>query len=114
MIILDIPRATPSLNATRWCHWRVAQREKQLWHQEIRIARLKAGCFSPNPLARAKVTIERYGRSLDVDNFVGGLKAVIDSLKHEHLIADDSAAHLELVPRQFKGRPRTVITVEAA
>lgn len=114
MIILDIPRATPSLNATRYRHWRVAHAEKQLWRTEIRVARLNAGCRDPKPPQRARVTIERYGCTLDVDNFVGGLKAIIDSLRYEKLICDDNADSLELVPRQFAGKPRTVITVEAA
>jgi Holliday junction resolvase RusA-like endonuclease len=112
VIVLDIPRATPSMNATRWKHWRVAHREKHLWQLEIRVARIRAGCFDPKPPQRAKVTIERHGRVLDEDNFVGGLKSVIDSLRHEKLIQDDTAAHMELVPRQISGKPRTIITVE--
>jgi hypothetical protein len=114
MIVLDIPRATPSLNATRWKHWRVAYREKQLWRTEVRVARIQAGYCNVQAPRRARVTIERYGRALDPDNFVGGLKSLIDSLKQEGLIADDTPEHIELVPRQFKGKPRTVITVEGA
>jgi hypothetical protein len=115
MIILDIPRSTPSLNATRWKHWRVAYREKQLWRQEINLARIKAGCIAPVPPGRARVTVERYGaRSLDPDNFVGGLKSVIDSLRAENLITDDTNDALELVPIQFKGPPRTIIRIEPA
>ena len=113
MIVLDIPRATPSLNATRWKHWRVAYREKQLWQQEVRAARLKAGHYRPVAPRRARVTVERYGRELDPDNFVGGLKSILDSLRLEGLIADDNPNSLELVPRQFAGKPRTVITVES-
>lgn len=113
MIVLDIPRASPSLNDTRRKHWRVVYREKKLWSEEIHYALIQVrhrGGLVPN---RARVTVERYGRLLDVDNFVGGLKPIIDSLRREGLIADDTAEHLELVPRQFKGKPRTVITVEA-
>jgi len=113
MIILDIPRATPSQNATRWKHWRVAHREKKLWREEIHYACKQAGYRPQPPPQRARVTIERYGRALDPDNFVGGLKAVIDSLRDEGLIADDTCQTLELVPRQFRGKPRTVITVES-
>lgn len=114
MIVLDIPRATPSMNATRWKHWRVAFREKKLWREEIHFARLRAGCFAPVPPIKARVTVERYGRALDVDNFVGGLKSVLDSLRQERLITDDTGDCLELIPRQFRGSPRTVITVEPA
>lgn len=113
-VVLDIPRASPSMNATRWRHWRVAYREKKLWQLEVRVARLKARNVPDTPPKRARVTIERYGRALDPDNFVGGLKSVIDSLRNEGLIADDTNDTLELVSKQFPGRPRTVITVEPA
>lgn len=113
MIVLDIPRATPSLNATRWKHWRVAHREKKLWRVEINLARKQAGYPEPTPAPRARVTIERYGRQLDPDNFVGGLKSVIDSMREEGLISNDTPEALELVTKQFRGRPRTIITVEA-
>jgi Holliday junction resolvase RusA-like endonuclease len=102
------------MNATRWKHWRVAYREKQLWRQEIRVARLQAGCTRPVPPVRARVTVERFGRPLDPDNFVGGLKSVIDCLKEERLISDDTPETLELIPKQVLGRPRTIITVESA
>lgn len=115
-IVLDVPRATPSMNATRWKHWRVAYREKKLWRTEIHYAlkaAMKGRPVNPAP-ARARVTIERYGRALDPDNFVGGLKAVLDSLREEGLILNDTPKALELVPMQFPGAPRTVITVEEA
>jgi Holliday junction resolvase RusA-like endonuclease len=115
VIVLDIPRATPSLNATRYKHWRVAQREKELWHQEVRVARMQGGYHGVKPPQKARVTIERYGpRTLDVDNFIAGLKGLLDALRRENLIRDDTADCLELVPRQFRGSPRTVVTVEAA
>lgn len=110
-VILDIPRATPSMNATRWKHWRVAYREKKLWRQEIHVARLQARDVPAVPPARARVTIERYGRRLDPDNFIGGLKAVIDCLRNEGLITEDTEEALELVPKQLRGAPRTVITI---
>jgi hypothetical protein len=114
VIILDIPMATPSLNETRYKHWTVYARQKKLWRRQIWAARVAtAQRFVCTP-ARARVTIERHGKILDVDNFLGGLKPVIDALKGESLIFDDDPKHLELVPRQFVGSPRTVITVEAA
>lgn len=119
MIVLEIPRATPSLNATRWRHWRVAHREKSLWLQEVHFALCQymntVGRYELETPDRARLTIERHGqRLLDQDNLIGGFKSLIDALKVSRLIIDDDPAHLELVPRQMKGTPRTVITVEAA
>lgn len=112
MVILDIPRATPSRNATFHKHWRASYREKKLWLSEIHWARVKAGYREPVAPRRARVTIERYGRRLDYDNFVGGLKSVLDCLRQEKLIANDTEDALELLTRQLPGKPRTVITVE--
>lgn len=113
MIILEIPRATPSRNATFHKHWLASYREKKLWAWEVRLA-----LSGRRPMAftgRARVTIERRSRRLlDPDNLVGGFKSLLDALKAERIIADDSAAHIDLVPKQTKGEPRTVVTVEAA
>lgn len=117
MITLEIPRATPSMNATHHKHWRVMHAQKKLWAQEVWAAyvqQLKGRSRKDGAPRRAKVTIERYGRMLDVDNYVGGLKSVIDSLKSNGLIVDDNAQHLELVATQHKGTPRTIIKIEAA
>jgi hypothetical protein len=115
MIQLEIPRATPSMNATHHKHWRVMYAQKKLWEQEIWAAGVQAReCAIYLVPIRSKVTIERYGRMLDADNFVGGLKSVIDGLKSNGFIVDDAPEHLELVATQHKGTPRTVIRIEAA
>lgn len=115
MIVLDIPRATPSLNTTRRMHWATLRRHKIWWQLEVRIALRNQDIFRVPTPERACVTIERHStRELDPDNLVGGFKDLIDCLRAEKLIVNDDPAHLELVPRQLKGKPRTVITVEAA
>jgi len=113
VITLDIPRATPSQNATHHKHWRACYDQRKLWEHEIWIARVKV-CPSPvEPPQKARVTLTRYGRMLDVTNFIGGLKAPIDALKLQGLIVDDDEKHLELIATQEKGSPRTVIVIEA-
>lgn len=94
----------------------VAYREKQLWNWEVHLALRSIQYISqPSRPGKAKVTIERHGHKLlDPDNLVGGFKALIDGLKVARLIVDDSPAHLELVAKQAKGKPRTIVTVEAA
>lgn len=117
MIVLKIPVPTPSLNKTRYRHWSAYYAQKKAWREEIWAAKAR---FYPGqaitPPSRAKVRIERYGKQmLDHDNFIGGLKPVIDALKLHALITDDSPDRLELDAQQFVGLPaHTVITVEAA
>jgi len=119
VIRLEIPRATPSRNATHHRHWRVAYREKKLWTQEIHVALRQqmhsSGRYQLQKPARIRLTIERTGqRLLDQDNLVGGFKSLLDAMKALQLIVDDDPAHLELIAKQSKGTPRTVITLEAA
>lgn len=113
MITLDIPRSTPSQNEVHHKHWKASFDQRKLWEHEIWCARVRA-CPSPvEPPQRARVTLTRYGRILDVTNFFGGLKGPIDALKLQGLIVDDDEAHMELVAKQIKGVPRTVIVIEA-
>lgn len=115
MITLDIPRATPSQNATHHRHWKACYDQRKLWEHEIWVARVKAVTGAlPAPPERARVTLIRYGRRLDITNFIGGLKAPVDALKLQGLIVDDDEKHLELVATQEAGKPRTVIRIEAA
>lgn len=110
-IIIQEP--TPSRNAFYHKHWRVEHTAKKRWTKQ----------FAPHslviPPAHAKrlVMIERYGmRKLDVDNFFGGLKVVLDSLKSCGLIVDDDDKNMELLAYQRKlepkQRPYTVITLD--
>lgn len=116
MITLNIPRATPSQNATHHKHWRACFDQRKLWEHEIWVAKLQflGGRGLPDPPLRARVTLTRYGRRLDVTNFMGGLKAPIDALKLQGLIVDDDEKHLELIATQEKGTPRTVIVITDA
>lgn len=114
MITLDIPHSTPSQNATHHKHWREAFDQRKLWEHFIWIAKVQflGGRGLPDPPPRARVTLTRYGRQLDVTNFIGGLKAPIDALKLQGLIIDDDEKHLELIATQQSGEPRTVIVIE--
>ena len=66
----------------------------------------------------AHVEVTRFGtRSLDDDNFRGGLKSLLDALKDYRLIADDDAKHMTLIATQkplVKGdKPCTLVTITA-
>jgi hypothetical protein len=119
VITLEIPELTPSLNKTlNHAHWCVRARHRKHWSMLVLVAKSDAGIFTRPALPKARVTIQRFGgRMLDHDNGVGGCKAVIDGLRDNGLIQDDSPEHLELRFEQHPGNKtpkRTVIIVEAA
>ena len=107
MILLEIPEASPSLNIMRGKHWSTL----------VMVAKSERKLFGTTPAQKAQVKITREGyRQLDTDNFVGGLKCIIDSLREQHLIVDDSPDHITLVSEQVKipksAYPRTLIEIK--
>ena len=101
--------ATPSLNVLK-DRWALSKWKKKY------IAEL-SGYVHIYGKAQGKrtVIVRRYGsRILDVDNFTGGLKSMIDSLKYHKLIIDDRAEFMELQASQEKtvrGKSYTVIEI---
>jgi len=117
VIVLHIDEPIPSLNKTIGGHWSRQLKHRRRWQWLTRAAILRAQIFIPPKWPRAKIRIERYGgRILDADNVRGGAKALIDALKYEEIIADDSAAHIgEPEIRQFVSTERrTVVYIEVA
>lgn len=120
MIVLEIPECTPSLNQTlRLGHWSKHARYRKRWSMLVLVAKSDAKLFRVEPLQKARVTIERHGgRTLDRDNLAGGVKALIDGLKDNGLIVDDSPAHIDLHLFQVPGgrgiQRKTVVRIEPA
>lgn len=117
MIVLEIPEPTPSGNQLNWSHWSKKSAQRKRWGWLVRAARLEARVFDPPRLARARITIERHGaKKLDADNARQGCKSLLDSLKVEGLILDDTTAVIgEPRIEQHIGKARkTVIRIEAA
>lgn len=112
-IVLTVPKASPSLNATTRQHWRVYYRQKKLWEKLLWVAKAEAGIYGMPMFEYANVRICRYGaKLLDPDNLVGGMKPLIDSLKALGIIVDDSPAHMSLsVMQGTDTNHRTVIQV---
>jgi len=116
VIVLHIDEPIPSLNKTLGGHWTRQLKHRRRWQWLTRAAIRRAQIFIPPKWPRAKIRIERYGqRILDADNVRGGAKALIDALKYEEIIADDSPANIgEPEIRQFVSKERrTVVYVEA-
>lgn len=114
MIVLDIPESTPSLNKSMGMQWAKKHRMRARWQWLVRAARLEAKQFPAAPLARARLTIERWGpRILDHDNFVGGAKFLQDSLVKEGFLVDDRPECIGQ-PQYFQhvGPRRTVVRIE--
>lgn len=115
MIRLEIAEPTPSLNTFNGRHWTRYHKLAKKWRTLVMVAKAEAKVFGDPLLEKSRICIERYGaRMLDSDNLHGGAKAVIDSLKRNGLIVDDSPDNITLRVEQHIGRERkTVITLEA-
>lgn len=117
MIMLIIPEASPSLNELKGKHWAHAYRMRKHWSLLVMVAKNEAHIPFREPDERVKVRIIREGRRLlDYDNLVGGTKILMDSLREQHLIVDDSPEHI--VPsydqRQIpkSDYPRTIVEIQ--
>lgn len=113
MIQLVVPAIPPSPNRWNGHHWSVYRKSRQLWNRHIGWALAEAG-HTPQRWPRSRVRIVRQSaRTLDKDNAYASCKPVIDALRSNWLILDDSPDHLELTVEQRVGRPSmTEITVE--
>jgi hypothetical protein len=113
-IILTIPKASPSLNSTTRAHWRKYYDQKKLWRQLVWVAKIEAKIYGEPMLEHFRITITRYaGRLLDIDNLVGGVKPLVDSLKDLCLIVDDSPDRMALtVCQECSIDARTVIQID--
>ncbi len=98
-----VKRETPSMNArlvnsgpSRFAYGK----ERGVWVMEFRAARLNNKIPKAAPNGRRRVTLTRvYGgkaRGRDRDNLIGGMKAVVDAMVLEGLLADDTEARAEL------------------
>jgi hypothetical protein len=113
--VLTFP-ATPSQNTYQRAHWaqqaRLLDETRWLIRSQLRAAGV---WFVDLPERRVTVTIRRYspGR-LDRGNFIGGCKALLDALRHEGVIVDDSEAWLDDHYEQHeckRGESRTEVEI---
>lgn len=117
MIVLVFDEPTPSINVHYGHHWSKKHALRKRWGMLVKAEVRRQQIWIPPKWAKAKIRIERYGsRILDADNCRAGMKALLDAIKTEEIILDDSPAVIgEPEIKQFAGKERgTRVYVEAA
>ncbi len=111
-VIFSVPEVPIGLNKLLRMHWAARRKYQQRWNVLLWAERSKAWWgYRPPPL-RARVEIERRSsRVLDEDNLYGACKVVVDALKINELVVDDSPTHMELRCTQTKGAPLSRIRI---
>lgn len=117
MITLTLPHATPSQNVYQRYHWHRQHKLLNSYRMLIRAGLNKLGLFGAAPPEhRVSVTIRRYcAGHLDRGNFIGGCKPLLDALKHEGVIRDDTETWLDDRYEQHEARrceARTEIEID--
>lgn len=117
-IKLVIPRLTPSLNKLLEMNWRERHQLLKTWNWEVKVAvrEVYDEIRFDHPKRAVKIVSYRK-RICDEDNFVGGLKPLIDALILNFLLIDDSYKFLALEPkpsqvRELKNQRTEVIIKE--
>jgi hypothetical protein len=116
-VVITLGFATPSQNSYQRWHWG-RQSKFKTDAQLIISAKLAELGIIPQerPRERMKLTIRRFSAGrLDRGNFIGGCKPILDALRDEMVIRDDSEAWLEDRYAQLDapvGQPRTEIEIE--
>ena len=102
---LVIPRLTPSLNKLIRMHWRERQKLMKTWDWEVKAAMSETYREIRFEHPKRNLRIISYRKRIsDEDNFVGGLKPLIDALVLNHLLVDDSNKFMVLEPRPSQER----------
>lgn len=94
-IVLRLPMPTPSQNSLMRMKWITSYKAKlaKLLHKQMHLAGVWG---APRERRFVRLTIRRYSSGrLDRGNFIGGCKPLLDTLKTEGLIRDDSESWLD-------------------
>jgi hypothetical protein len=115
---LTIPDVPPSLNKVLRMHWAKKRQLKRSWHLQV-WAETGLGPVPSAPVPRKRkvgITLH-HSRFYDKDNAYGACKVLVDVLRAEGLIYDDTAEWLDLTVEQAKcphKQRHTVIEIEVA
>jgi len=104
-----IPGALPSLNQLLRFHW---AKRKRLKDQYLLFLPARARVLKKK--MRVSICVYQPTRRFDIDNLYGSVKILIDSLRKNKLICQDSPKWLDLELTQAIDRenPRTEIEIE--
>ena len=104
-LTVSLPIATPSLNTLLRAHWNKRKQLKQAFKWELLVAGACEDKYKVNGAKNRRVAIKAFrARLLDQDNFIGGLKPLLDGLIELELIHDDGPEYLDLKAEQIKAR----------
>jgi hypothetical protein len=102
-LTVNLPVTTPSLNKLLRAHYRERKRMKKGFEWEFLVAGACEPQYKINGMKKRRVEIRAFwSRLLDQDNFIGGLKPLLDGLIELELLHDDSPEYLELKAEQIK------------
>lgn len=110
-----LPIVTMSNNELIRMHFRTQTKIKDMYQWELVVVGANDPKYKAELGERRRLTIISYRKKLhDPDNFVGGLKLLIDVLVRMDLICDDSDKYIELIALQEVKKPyQTEITIES-
>jgi len=113
-IKLVIPKLPISLNRLYKLHWTKRHRILQEWIDEVFWISRKDKLIPDKPFDKARIRIKYYfpdRRRRDKDNYMP--KYILDSLRYNRIIRDDSTEHIDLDWKILQGKPaRTEIYIE--
>lgn len=97
----EIPKGPNGPQGLFRMHWAARHKYFQRWAWLIRVH-----CLPPDmPIDPATVNvIQHRKRKLDEDNLWASCKPILDGLRANGIIADDSPDHCKLIVWQFTGR----------
>jgi hypothetical protein len=102
-LTFSLPVTTPSLNQLLRTHWSKRKQLKQGFKWEALVAGACESQYKVNGMKRRRILIRAFrARLLDQDNFIGGLKPLLDGLIELELLHDDGPEYLELRAEQLK------------
>jgi len=104
-LTVSLPVVTPSLNTLLRSHWHKRKQLKQGFKWELLVAGACEPQYKINGMKRRRVLIKAFrARLFDRDNFIGGLKPLLDGLIELELLHDDGPEFLDLKAEQLKAR----------
>lgn len=102
-----LPIKTPSLNELYRMHWSARRKLNQKWDWL-----LIANCKGKNKRHyKNLIILSKRKRLIDQDNFIGGTKGLLDTLKNSGWIKDDDLKSVTVTYQQEKSKKEETILI---